>query len=442
MKGKKEIIMDVIQLKTDNVQPYIHPDEFQLMNGSVQNFHHQMHQHTSLGHEYLGWLDYPIHDHDQELENLLEVANEIKEKAQVFIVIGIGGSYLGARAIQDALQPYFKTSSDTPEVIFAGQNMSGRYMKQLLQYIEGKEVYINVISKSGTTTEPAIAFRILKEHLENTYGQDAYKHIIVTTDPGKGALRQLAIENNYRIFDIPADIGGRYSVLTPVGLLPLAAQGIDIIALLQGARTAAESLLANNIDGNPAYQYAATRQLLLSKGYQVEILASFEPALSHFHGWWQQLFGESEGKQYDGIFPVALSFSTDLHSVGQYIQQGKRNIFETLIYFHDVNEDCQVPYNEENVDQLNYLCDKTLNTINSTATIGTANAHVIGGIPVISIEIGKLDEFHLGYLIYFFMKACAMSAYLQGVNPFDQPGVEAYKQEMFKLLGKYNEVKI
>lgn len=430
--------MDTIQLKIDRVKSYIAPKELEFMNKKIIDFHNKMVNRTSLGHEYLGWLDDPI---QYDLAYILEVAQEIKEKTQLLIVIGIGGSYLGTRAIQDALQSYFPTSSDTPKVIFAGQNMSGRYMKQLLHYIEDKEVYINVISKSGTTTEPAIAFRILRQQLEKKYGQDAHKHMIVTTDQEKGALRQLAEKNHYRILNIPSDIGGRYSVFTSVGLLPLAAQGIDIKSFLQGAKEAAEQLAANNLVENPAYEYAAIRQLLLLKGYQAEILASFEPAVSHFQGWWQQLFGESEGKQYNGLFPIALSFSTDLHSLGQYIQQGKRNIFETFLSFRHVNEDCQVPYSDDNTDQLNFLCDKSLNTINSITLEGTANAHEAGGIPVLSIEMDKLDEYHLGYLMYFFMKACAMSAYLQGVNPFDQPGVEAYKQEMFRLLGKFDVVK-
>lgn len=433
--------MDAIQLRTEKVKPYITPRELDCINKKVIDFHNKMSSRTSLGYEYLGWLDYPTQHYKQDLSYILEVAKEIKENAQLLIVIGIGGSYLGARAIQDALQPYFHTSSDTPQVIFAGQNMSGRYMKQLLDYTEDKEVYINVISKSGTTTEPAIAFRILRQQLEKKYGQDAHKHIIVTTDQEKGALRQLAEKNHYRTLNIPRDIGGRFSVFTPVGLLPLVAQGIDIKSLLHGAKEAAEQLVADNLVENPAYEYAATRQLLLSKGYQVEILASFEPAVSHIQGWWQQLFGESEGKQQNGLFPVGLSFSTDLHSIGQYIQQGKRNIFETFLYFHHLDDDCQVPYDDDNTDQLNYLCDKSLNTINSIASVGAANAHEMGGIPVLSIEVGKLDEYHLGYLMYFFMKSCAMSAYLQGVNPFDQPGVEAYKQEMFRLLGKFDVVK-
>lgn len=433
--------MDTIQLKTEKVKSYIAPKELEFMNKKIIDFHNKMSNRTSLGHEYLGWLDYPIQYDEHDLAYTLEVAKEIKENAQLLIVIGIGGSYLGTRAIQDALQPYFHTSSDTPKVIFAGQNLSGRYMKQLLHYIEDKEVYINVISKSGTTTEPAIAFRILRQQLEKKYGQDAHKHIIVTTDQEKGVLRQLAEKNHYRTFNIPNDIGGRYSVFTPVGLLPLAAQGIDIKSFLQGAKEAAEKLVGNNLVENPAYEYAAIRQLLLLKGYQIEILASFEPALSHLQGWWQQLFGESEGKQHNGLFPVALSFSTDLHSLGQYIQQGKRTIFETFLSFRHVDEDCQVPYSDDNTDQLNFLCDKSLNTINSIASVGTTNAHEAGGIPVLSIEIGRLDEYHLGYMMYFFMKACAMSAYLQGVNPFDQPGVEAYKQEMVRLLGKFDVVK-
>ncbi|SER71093.1 glucose-6-phosphate isomerase [Psychrobacillus sp. OK032] len=432
--------MSTLTLQTKYLDSYIQQDELLLLNESVKTIHKEMHNRSSTGSEFLGWLDYPLENHDSQIAEMIQIAKEVRSNAKVFVVIGIGGSYLGSKAIQDALTPYFRVDDTFPEVIYAGQNLSGRYMNQLLQYLQYKDVYINVISKSGTTTEPAIAFRILRKYMEEKYGEKANERIIVTTDSEKGALRELANEKGYRSFIIKNDIGGRYSVFTPAGLLPLAVQGYNIQALMSGAKKAAIDLQTNDIFTNQAYQYAVTRQLLLSKGYEVEVLASFEPALKNLHEWWKQLFGESEGKGHDGIFPAAVSFSTDLHSIGQYIQDGKRFLFETLLHFHEVEGDCEVPYESQNKDQLNYLSDKTLNTINDIATQGTAMAHVEGGVPVISIEVERLDEYHLGYLMYFFMKSCAMSAYLQGVNPFDQPGVEAYKQKMFELLGKNVEL--
>ncbi|MFJ5768858.1 glucose-6-phosphate isomerase [Psychrobacillus sp. NPDC093180] len=432
--------MSTLTLQTNYLESYFQQEELLLLNESVKTIHEEMHNRSSVGSEFLGWLDYPLENHDAQIEDMLEIAKQVRQDAKVFVVIGIGGSYLGSKAIQDALSPYFRVDESFPEVIYAGQNLSGRYMNQLLQYLKYKDVYINVVSKSGTTTEPAIAFRILRKFMEEKYGEKANERIIVTTDSEKGALRELTNEKGYRSFTIEESIGGRYSVFTPAGLLPLAVQGYNIQALMRGAKKATVDLQANDIFTNKAYQYAATRQLLLSKEYEVEVLASFEPALKNLHEWWKQLFGESEGKGHDGIFPAAVSFSTDLHSIGQYIQDGKRLLFETLLHFHEVKEDCEVPYDSQDKDQLNYLSDKTLNTINDIATQGTAMAHVEGGVPVIGIEVERLDEYHLGYLMYFFMKACAMSAYLQGVNPFDQPGVEAYKQKMFDLLGKNIEI--
>lgn len=432
--------MSTLKLQTKYLENYIQQEELFLLNESVKTIHEEMHNKSLKGNEFLGWLDYPLENHESAIEEMLEIAKEVRNNAKVFVVIGIGGSYLGSKAIQDALSPYFRVDDTFPEVIYAGQSLSGRYMNQLLQYLQFKDVYINVISKSGTTTEPAIAFRILRKHMEEKYGEKANERIIVTTDSEKGALRELANEKGYRSFIIEETIGGRYSVFTPAGLLPLSVQGYDIQALMCGAKKATIDLQISDVFTNQAYQYAATRQLLLSKGYEVEVLASFEPALKKLHEWWKQLFGESEGKGHDGIFPAAVSFSTDLHSIGQYIQDGKRFLFETLLHFHEVEEDCEVPYDSQNKDQLNYLSDKTLNTINDIATLGIAMAHVEGSVPVISIEVGRLDEYHLGYVMYFFMKACAMSAYLQGVNPFDQPGVEAYKQKMFELFGKNIEL--
>ena len=403
---------------------------------AVQNAHIKMHTGKSIGAEYLGWLELPLDEHELLLNSIRDIAFEVRNRSTVFIVIGVGGSYLGTKAIHEALKPYFGTDSTYPEIIYAGQNMSGAYLKQLLRYIEDKEVFINVISKSGTTTEPAIAFRVLRSYMEERYGREANGRIVVTTDSEKGALKELAEEKGYRSFLIPNDIGGRYSVLTAVGLFPLAVAGVDIRALLSGAKQAAFDLLEEDLEQNSAYRYAVARQILYAKGYTIELLASFEPSLKYLHEWWKQLFGESEGKGKKGIFPASVSFSTDLHSVGQYIQDGRRFLFETLLHFEDVGDDQHIPYDTEDRDGLNYLVDRSLNDINAISKEGTALAHSEGGVPVLKIELAKLDEFHLGYLIYFFMKSCAMSAYLSGVNPFDQPGVEAYKSKMFELLGK------
>ncbi|MCZ2257308.1 glucose-6-phosphate isomerase [Sporosarcina sp. G11-34] len=428
--------MDILKINTDLLSNYISTNDKNIYKDAVRSAHSKMHAGTSVGADYLGWLELPLDDQDLLLDSIGKIANEIQSRSSVFIVIGVGGSYLGTKAVHDALKPYFGSDSVYPEIMYAGQNMSGAYLKQLLRYIEDKEVFINVISKSGTTTEPAIAFRVLRSYMEERYGEEANDRIVVTTDSEKGALKELANEKGYRSFVIPDDIGGRYSVLTPVGLLPLAVAGLDIRALLAGAKQATLDLLEDDLESNSAYRYAVARQVLYAKGYTIELLASFEPSLKYLHEWWKQLFGESEGKGLQGIFPAAVSFSTDLHSIGQYIQDGRRDLFETLLHFNDVEDDQQIPYDSDDRDGLNYLVDRTLNEINAISKEGTALAHSEGGVPVLKIELAKLDEFHLGYLIYFFMKACAMSAYLSGVNPFDQPGVEAYKNKMFELLGK------
>ena len=428
--------MDTLTLNTELLSGYMTREDIEMYQDAVKKVHNEMNEGTSVGAEFLGWLQLPL-NHQEELLNSIEgVAKEISEKATVLIVIGVGGSYLGTKAVHDALKPYFGGNEKGPEIVFAGQNMSGAYIQQLLRYIEDKQVFINVISKSGTTTEPAIAFRILRSYMEERYGEEAVERIIVTTDREKGALKQLADEKGYRAFVIPDDIGGRYSVLTPVGLLPLAASGCNIRLLLAGAKQAAEELNDSDWETNTAYRYAVARQVLYGKGYNIELLASFEPSLKNFHEWWKQLYGESEGKELQGIFPAAVSYSTDLHSIGQYIQDGKRVLFETLLHFNEVAVDQEIPFDATDRDGLNYLSDKTLNEINGISKDGTALAHADGGVPVIQLELGKLDEFHLGYLIYFFMKSCAMSAYLSGVNPFNQPGVEAYKNKTYSLLGK------
>lgn len=381
-----------------------------------------------------GWLDYPQQDHEQLIIQIEAIAAEIRQEADVLIVVGVGGSFLGARAILDALTPYFGRQMQGIEVIYVGQNMSGAYINQLLKYIVDKRVYVNVISKSGGTMEPALAFRAMRQYMEGKYGSEASRRIIVTTDAEKGLLKQIADDAGYRQFVIPNTIGGRYSVLTPVGLLPVAVADIDIRALLAGARLASEELDIAELEKNDAYKYALMRHLLYKKGYKVELLASFEPSLNKFHEWWKQLFGESEGKDKKGLYPSTVNFSTDLHAIGQFIQDGSPILFETLLHFKSIEPDFIVHTDSRDEDGLNYLAGRTFNEINAISKQGTALAHAEGGVPVIQLELPKLDAFHLGYLIYFFMKACAMSALLLEVNPFDQPGVEAYKQKMLELL--------
>jgi len=394
-----------------------------------------IHRHLEgTNSEMTGWLNSPLEDNEEMVKLIEHTAYEIKMMADVLVVIGVGGSYLGAKAIQDALTPYFGACVNGIEVIYVGQNMSGSYIRQLLDSLDHKEVYINVISKSGTTMEPALAFRIFRQYMKKRYGNEAHNRIIVTTDAEKGLLKKIAENSYYRQFSIPANIGGRYSVLTPVGLLPVAVAGVNIEQLIAGAKKAATLLKEENLEQNEAYRYAVIRQALYKKGYQIELLASFEPGLVKLHEWWKQLFGESEGKEKKGLFPATVSFPTDLHAIGQFIQDGNPIIFETFLHFKEIPDDYQVPFDNQNDDQLNYLANYSFNEINTIFKQGTIIAHADGGVPIIQLELERLDAYHLGYLIYFFMKACAMSAYLLQVNPFDQPGVEAYKNKMMELL--------
>lgn len=369
----------------------------------------------------------------EELFAIEQLATEVKNNANVLLIIGVGGSFLGARAVIDALTPYFRTNNGV-EIQYAGHNMSGAYLNQLLTYLNLKEVYVNVISKSGSTMEPAIAFRVVKQYMEERYGIEAQKRIIVTTDSDKGILKQIADNEGYRQFVVPADVGGRYSVFTPVGLLPIAVAGIDIGQFVTGARIATEDFSEPAPSSNLAYQYALARFELYKRGYAVELLASFEPRLNKLHEWWKQLFGESEGKEHKGLYPSTVNYSTDLHAIGQFIQEGSRIMFETLIHFADIEEDIHIPFVKEDLDGLNYLAGRSLNLINATSKDGVALAHEDGGVPVLKLELPKLDAYHVGYLMMFFMKACVMSAALLEVNPFDQPGVEAYKKKMLQLL--------
>lgn len=381
-----------------------------------------------------GWIEAPLQNQETLLSSIERVASEVRACADVLVVVGVGGSFLGARAIQEALMPYFSLANGGIEVVYVGLNMSGAYIKELLEYLNKKQVYVNVISKSGGTMEPALAFRVMRLYMEERYGEKAIERIIVTTDAEKGILKGIADHAGYRQFVIPNDIGGRYSVLTPVGLLPVAVAGVDIRDLMDGARHAATELAESDLAHNDAYKYAVMRHILYEKGFTIELLASFEPGLNKFHEWWKQLFGESEGKEHKGLYPSTVNFSTDLHAIGQFIQEGSRVMFETLLHFHEIEGDLAVPFDARNEDGLNYLSTRTFNEINTISKQGTALAHAEGKVPVIQLELPKLDAFHLGYLIYFFMKACAMSACLLEVNPFDQPGVEAYKRKMLELL--------
>lgn len=401
----------------------------------LKQIHENLYSKKGKGSDFLGWLDWPSTLDQSFMEKVEKTAAQIREKADVLVVIGIGGSYLGAKAVLSALDPYFKNESAL-EVVFAGHQVSGEYLKQLLAHLEDKRVMVNVISKSGKTTEPAIAFRFLKEFMEKRYGERAAERIIVTTDAEKGALLTLAEENGYERFVVPADVGGRYSVFTAVGLVPIAAAGYSINDLLAGAANAEELYNNTNFDENVAAQYAAVRHQLYAEGYTTEVMATFEPKLSFVQEWWKQLFGESEGKEGKGIFPASVSFTTDLHSMGQYIQDGKRNLFETFLLVQEANEDLSIFEAENDDDELNYMAGLSLHEFNHVAYKGTSSAHLDGGVPQLSLTIPKIDEFQLGHLLYFYMLTCAYSAYMLDINPFDQPGVEDYKNNIFKLLNK------
>ncbi len=408
----------------------------------VKETHEMLHNKTGTGSEFLGWLDLPLNFSKHEFERIKRAAAKIKSDSQALVVIGIGGSYLGARAVIEALSHSFYNSlnnskRETPEIYFAGNNISPKYLTDLLDMLEGKDISINVISKSGTTTEPAIAFRVLREYMEEKYGKgNAADRIYATTDKSRGVMRKLAEKEQYETFIIPDDIGGRYSVLTAVGLLPIAVGGINIDELMDGAAFAYEEYNNPNLMENECYQYAVVRNILYRKEKTTEIMVNYEPSLYYFTEWWKQLFGESEGKDQKGIFPSGVNFTTDLHSMGQYIQDGLRNLFETVLNIEKPSSDIIVKEEKDNMDGLNFLAGKTIDFINKKAMEGTVMAHTDGGVPNLIIDIPKLDAYYLGSLIYFFEKACGVSGYLMGVNPFDQPGVEAYKKNMFALLGK------
>lgn len=421
---------------------FVDSRELEALVPVVELAHEQLHSGSGLGNDYLGWIDLPVNYDQVEFAAVKEAAQRIQANSEVLIVIGIGGSYLGARAAIEMLSHSFYNllpaqERKTPQIFFVGHAISSTYLQDLLELVGERDFSVNVISKSGTTTEPAIAFRAFKALLEEKYGvEGAKERIYATTDASRGALKEMADAQGYMSFVIPDDVGGRYSVLTPVGLLPMAVAGIDIEAMMDGAAAARKWYGSPSLDANPAYQYGALRNILYRKGKTTEILVNYEPSLQYFNEWWKQLFGESEGKDQKGIFPASVNFTTDLHSMGQFIQDGTRNIFATTLWVTQMHKQYMIPETAEDLDGLNYLAGQSLDTVNYQAFQGTILAHTDGGVPNLVVEIPALSPFYFGSLVYFFEKACAVSGYLLGVNPFDQPGVEAYKSNMFALLGK------
>ncbi|MFQ5568717.1 MAG: glucose-6-phosphate isomerase [Rhodothermales bacterium] len=440
----------MLRLDSRAAHSFLEDGALERLGPRLEAAHRTVLNKTGAGRDFLGWRDLLRDPNDALLEDLAATADEIRRNADVLLCIGIGGSYLGAQAVIQALTPYFPSPqsppaasalpdlfgaapSQTPEILFAGHHMSGAYLRELFAYLNGKSVYVNVISKSGTTLEPALGFRFARRWLEERF-DDADRRIIVTTDSTDGALNQLQREQGYKKYVIPRDVGGRFSVLTPVGLLPMAVAGIDIRSLFYGAVSASERF--STTENNPALDYAALRYLLLQQGYAVEALAVFEPCLGGIGAWWQQLFGESEGKDGKGLFPTTVQYSSDLHALGQYMQQGRRIVVETFLMAEHDGGDLAVPDSTDDLDGLNYLAGRTMRDINRRAYEGTAKAHTEGGVPNLTIWLDRLAPGPLGECLYFFEHAVAVSGYLLGLNPFDQPGVEAYKKEMFRLLGR------
>ena len=431
-----------LKINLENTHPFITESDINSVKKETEKCYNELLNLSGKGNEFLGWLDLPSVITREEIKLIEDTAYYLRRKSDVIVVVGIGGSYLGARAVIEALQHSFKhllkKGENSPQVLFAGQNMGEDYLADLLEVLEDKKFSVVVISKSGTTTEPAIAFRLLKNLLEKKYGNEvAANRIVAITDKQKGALKKLADKEGYKSFVIPDDVGGRFSVLSPVGLLPIACAGFDVKEILKGAEDMETALKGKEgFDSNPAMKYAAFRNLLYRKGKTTEILTSFTPSLYYIIEWWKQLYGESEGKEGKGIFPAGTIFSTDLHSMGQYIQDGVRNIFETNLWVEKTKKTLTIPEDESNLDELNYIAGKNINYVNEKAMLGTMQAHKDGGVPSLTITLTELNERNLGGLVYFFEFACAISGYMLGVNPFDQPGVEAYKKNMIKLLGK------
>ena len=428
-----------LKLNDKYVKDFLASEDIKGIEPAVKTAIAQVKNKNGLGNDFLGWVDLPVNYDKEEFARIKAAAEKIKRTSDILVVIGIGGSYLGARAaIEFVKSPmYNEKKKDTPSVYFAGNNISSSALAELLDICEGKDICVNVISKSGTTTEPAVAFRIFRELLEKKYGEDgARERIFVTTDKARGTLKSFATDKGYETFVVPDDIGGRYSVLTAVGLLPIAVAGCDIDAMMKGALDARAAYASDDIEANDAAKYAALRNLMYRKGKTTEILVSYEPAMLMMNEWWKQLYGESEGKDNMGIFPASVIFSTDLHSLGQYIQEGRRNLFETVVNIEKSNDTVVIPNDPNNIDGLNFLSGEELHKVNSAAMNATLLAHVDGGVPNIVLDIADRSEHTFGWLVYFFELACAISGYTLGVNPFNQPGVEAYKKNMYALLGK------
>lgn len=429
-----------MNLKRTGVSGFVKENELSNMAALMDTVNGVLLSRKGAGNDFLGWLDLPVNYDREEFARIQKAAKKIQGDSDVLVVIGIGGSYLGARAAIEFCKGQMYNGvreKGIPEIYFVGNNISSSYLNDVVAIIGERDFSVNIISKSGTTTEPAIAFRIFKKLLEKKYGKEGAKaRIYATTDKARGALKALSDAEGYETFVVPDDVGGRFSVLTAVGLLPIAAAGIDIEQMMRGAAEAREVCKEGNMETNPSFQYAALRNILYRKGKTTEILVNYEPALLMMGEWFKQLFAESEGKDHKGIFPTAANFSTDLHSIGQFIQDGSRNLFETVIWVKNPRSEAYIEEAEEDIDGLNYLAGKSVQFVNSKAYQGTLMAHMDGGTPNIIVEIDQADAYHFGYLVYFFEKACGLSGYLLGVNPFDQPGVEAYKKNMFALLGK------
>ncbi|MCQ6281205.1 glucose-6-phosphate isomerase [Bacillus sp. EB600] len=427
-----------ISFDYSNALTFMKKSEVNQLKEFIQIAHNWLHEKKGPGSDYLGWVDWPLSFDKDEFSRIKQVAERIQSHSEALVVIGIGGSYLGARATIEALSHSFHNQmSQTTQVYFAGQNISSTYVTHLLELLEGKDISINVISKSGTTTEPAIAFRIFRNYMEDKYGkEEARRRIFITTDETKGSLKKLADKEGYETFVIPDNIGGRYSVLTSVALLPIATAGLNIDQMMLGAVDAFYKYNNPDVLTNECYQYSAVRNILYAKGMGIELLVNYEPSLRYVSEWWKQLFGESEGKNKEGLFPASMDFTTDLHSMGQYVQEGKRNLIETVLQINKPKVELTFEEDPENIDGLNFLAGKTMHEVNKKAFEGTLLAHMDGGVPNLLVEIDEINEYNFGEMVYFFQKSCAMSAYLLGVNPFNQPGVEAYKKNMFALLGK------
>ena len=442
--------MSEIRFDYSKAIDFVSEQEIQAMAPYIKAAHDTVENKSGAGNDFLGWVDLPVNYDKEEFSRIKAAAEKIRKDSDVLIVIGIGGSYLGARAAIEMLSHSFYNSVSKemrkgPQIFYAGNSISSTYLAELIEAVEGVDFSVNVISKSGTTTEPAIAFRVFKDILEKRYGKEGAKsRIYATTDKAKGALKTLSDAEGYETFVVPDDVGGRFSVLTAVGLLPIAAAGIDIDQMMQGAADGRELYSNPDLSQNECYQYAAVRNCLSRKGKTVEMMINFEPSLHYFAEWWKQLYGESEGKDNKGIFPAAADFSTDLHSMGQYIQEGQRILFETAILVDRPRKNVTIEENEDNLDGLNFLADKTVDFVNLKAAQGTALAHTDGGVPNLAVRVPELNAYYFGKLVYFFEKACAISGYILGVNPFNQPGVEAYKKNMFALLGKpgYADMKL